>query len=64
MLEIIQERLGDITEFDSEIDELHLLRKHFNEMEYYLVSNSTSGDTAHAIVEKLPVAVAHYDLDF
>ena len=47
-----------------EMDELHLLRKLFNEIEYYLVSNSTSGDTAHAIVEELPVAVAHYDLDF
>ena len=46
------------------MDELHLLRKHINEIEYYLVSNSTSGDTAHAIVEELPVAVAHYDLDF
>ena len=64
VLEIIQELFGDIADFDSEMDELHLLRKHFNEIEYYLVSNSTSGDTAHAIVEELPVAVVHYDLDF
>ena len=64
VLEIIQELFGDIADFDSEMDELHLLRKHINEIEYYLVSNSTSGDTAHAIVEELPVAVAHYDLDF
>ena len=64
VLEIIQELFGDIADFDSEMDELHLLRKHFNEIEYYLVSNSTSGDTAHAIVEELPVADAHYDLDF
>ena len=64
VLEIIQELFGDIADFDSEMDELHLLRKHFNEIEYYLVSNFTSGNTAHAIVEELPVAVAHYDLDF
>ena len=57
VLEIIQELFGDIADFDSEMDELHLLRKHINEIEYYLVSNSTSGDTAHAIVEELPVAV-------
>lgn len=64
VLEIIQELFGDIADFDSEMDELYLPRKHFNEIEYYLVSNSISGDTAHAIVEELPVAVAHYDLDF
>ena len=64
VLEIIQELFGDIADFQSEMDELHLLRKHFNEIECYLVSNSNSGDTAHAIVEELPVAVAHYDLDF
>lgn len=46
------------------MDEFYLLRKYFNEIEYYLVLNFILGDIVYVIVEELLVVVVYYDLDF
>ena len=62
VLEVFQELFGDITQFDQEMDELHLLKKQFTDMESYLLSSSVSIDSSCGETEEL--VVPHYELEF
>lgn len=55
VLEVFQELFGDITQFDQEMDELHLLKKQFTDMESYLLSSSVSIDSTYGETEELLV---------
>lgn len=62
VLEVFQELFGDITQFDQEMDELHLLNKQFTDMESYLLSSSVSIDSSYGVTEEL--LVPDYELEF
>ena len=62
VLEVFQELFGDITQFDQEMDELHLLKKQFTDMESYLLSSSVSVDSSYGETEEL--LVPDYELEF
>lgn len=62
VLEVFQELFGDITQFDQEMDELHLLKKQFTDMESYLLSSSVSIDSSYGETEEL--LVPDYELEF
>lgn len=65
VLEIFQELFEDIEDFENEMDELHLLKKQFTEMERCLISSSNtcmSSDNTDDLMNEL--VVAQYDLEF
>ena len=62
VLEIFQELFDDIDDFENEMDELHLLKKHYTEMEIYLLSSAMSTDTVDDSVDELEVL--QHNLDF
>ena len=61
VLEVFQEIFGDITQFDQEMDELHL-KKQFTDKESYLLSSSVSVDSSYGETEEL--LVPDYELEF
>lgn len=66
VLEIFQELFDDIDYFEQEMDELHMLKKQFTEMENYLLSSSVSSGVADGEADGAAdeFVVLDYELEF
>ncbi|XP_078353782.1 ATP-dependent DNA helicase RecQ-like [Oculina patagonica] len=62
VLEILQELFEDISQFEQEMDELHLLKNQFSEMENYLLASSMSSDSNFDTTAEF--VVPEYELEF
>ena len=62
VLEVFQELFDDIDHFEQEMDELHMLKKQFTDIESYLISSSLFCEPTTSEMEDF--VVADYDLEF